>query len=68
MESKAGAPMSAGVDRKTILLKACYNMLKKQRDAGSVISPFEMTVFYDEAACDGYCLMEDIELELEIEP
>jgi len=50
-----------------ILLKACYDMLRKQKDAGYIVSPFEMTVFYDEAACDGYCLMEDIELELGIE-
>ena len=60
--------MSQPVDRKTILLRACYDMLKKQRDAGYVISPFETTVFYDEADCDGLCLMEDIESELGIEP
>jgi hypothetical protein len=52
-------------DRKIVLLKACYDMLKQIDDAGYVISPFETTVHYDEADCDGYCLMEDIELELE---
>lgn len=54
-------------DRKTILLKACYNMLMKQRDSSYVISPFETTVFYDGADCDGYCLMDDIEVELDLD-
>ena len=53
-----------GCARRTILLEACYDMLKKQKQAGYVISPFETTVFYDGADCDGLCLMEDIELEL----
>lgn len=52
-------------DRKITLLRACYTMLKKIESSPSVISPFETTVFYDEADCDGYCLMQDIELELE---
>jgi len=52
------------MDRKLILLKACYDMLQKIHDAPYVTSPFQTTVFYDEAACDGTCLMEDIEDEL----
>jgi len=52
-------------DRKDVLLRACHAMLKKCRDAGYVISPMETTVFYDGAECDGYCLMDDIENELE---
>jgi len=52
-------------DRKLILLKACYDMLKKQCDSIYVLSPFETTVHYDEADCDGYCLMDDIQHELE---
>ena len=59
--------MSQPLDRKMVLLRACYDMLKKQRNAGYVISPFETTVFYDEADCDGLCLMEDIESELDQE-
>ena len=51
--------------RAYVLLRACYDMLKKCESAGYVISPMETTVFYDEADCDGFCLMEDIELELE---
>jgi hypothetical protein len=51
--------------RKTTLLRACFDMLKKQRESRYVISPFETTVYYDGADCDGYCLMEDIASELE---
>ena len=51
-------------DRKTVLLKACLDMLKKCDDSHFVVSPMEVTVFYDDAECDGYCLMEDIEHEL----
>jgi len=52
-------------DRKITLLKACHEMLRKIGESRYGISPFETTVFYDEADCDGYCLMEDIEMELE---
>jgi hypothetical protein len=62
------AMASKRVDRKTVLLRACYDMLKQQQESHTVLSPFEMTVFYDDADCDGYCLIEDIELELGIEP
>jgi hypothetical protein len=54
-------------DRKEVLLRAAYDMLKKIRSAPYVISPFQTTVFYDEADCDGYCLMEDIAIELELD-
>lgn len=51
-------------DRKTVLLKACYDMLKKCEQSRVIISPLNTTVFYDDAECDGYCLMEDIDIEL----
>jgi len=51
-------------DRKTILLKACRDLLIKCRDSDYLISPMETTVFYDEADCDGFCLLDDIETEL----
>jgi hypothetical protein len=54
-------------DRKTVLLQACYDMIKKINEAPYVISPFETTVFYDDADCDGACLMEDIAAELDIQ-
>lgn len=52
------------MDRKTVLLKACYDMLKKCSEGLYATSPMEETVFYDGADCDGYCLMEDIKHEL----
>jgi hypothetical protein len=55
------------IDRKEVLLKACYDMFKKLDDSRYVFSPFETTVYYDEADCDGFCLMEDIAHELGIE-
>ena len=51
-------------DRKTILLRACKDMLEKIKDSPYVISPFETTVFYDGADCDGFCLLDDITTEL----
>ena len=52
------------MNRNQILLRAAYDMLKKCHDSDYVISPMETTVFYDEADCDGHCLMEDIASEL----
>ena len=51
-------------DRKITLLKACRDLLKKQEDAGYVLDLLSETVFYDDAECDGNCLLEDIETEL----
>lgn len=52
-------------DRKVTLLKACYALLRKCNEAGYVQDAMSTTVFYDGADCDGHCLMEDIEIELE---
>lgn len=54
-------------ERMEVLLRACYDMLKKCADSHYVISPTETTVFYDGTDCDGSCLIEDIAHELEIE-
>ena len=54
------------MDRKTILLKAAYELLKIQDDKGIVVNLLEEQVFYDDEFCDGYCLMDDIKLELDI--
>lgn len=51
-------------DRKVILLKAAYDLLNKQRQSRYVLDLLSETVFYDEADCDGHCLMDDIEIEL----
>jgi len=52
-------------DRKTILLKACRDLLKKQTKSSNVLDMLATTVTYDDAECDGLCLLEDIEIELE---
>ena len=53
--------------RKDVLLRACYDLLKKCDEGIYMKNSLEQTVFYDEADCDGLCLMEDIALELGIE-
>lgn len=55
-------------DRKTVLLRAAFDLLKKCDDSHYVLSATnEVTVFYDDAECDGTCLMEDIASELGID-
>jgi len=51
-------------DRKTILLKACLDLLEKQDKSDHVLELLSETVHYDDAECDGYCLMTDIKAEL----
>lgn len=47
--------------RAKTLLKSAYDLLKKQDDNYAVLNLLAETVFYDEAECDGSCLMDDIE-------
>ena len=47
------------------LLKATYDLLEKQKESPYVLNLLSETIFYDEAECDGSCLMEDIENLLE---
>lgn len=58
---KAQAPSP---QRHSVLLKAAHDLLMKQSRSGYVLNLLEQTVFYDEADCDGHCLMEDIASEL----
>lgn len=51
-------------DRKIVLLKAAYELLKKQERSTLVLNLLEETTRYDDADCDGRCLMQDIALEL----
>jgi hypothetical protein len=53
--------------RAEILLKACYDILKKCEQSHYVLDACSQTAFYDGTDCDGYCLMEDIAVELGIE-
>lgn len=54
-------------DRKDVLLKAAYDLLKAQDDSRTVLNLLEVTVPYDGTDCDGYCLMADICSELDLE-
>lgn len=54
------------VSRMETLLRATYNLLKKQEDTPHVLNMLETTVEYDGTECDGSCLMEDIACELGI--
>ena len=54
-------------NRKDILLKAAYDLLKKCNESHYVLNVLYETVFYDDAECDGYCLGNDIAIELGLE-
>jgi len=54
-------------DRKDILLRAAYDIIRKADLSRYVVSPTETEVFYDDAMCDGSCLMNDIAHELRID-
>jgi len=54
-------------DRKEILLRAAYDLIKRSQEGGYVQETQNILVRYDEADCDGNCLMEDIAIELDIE-
>lgn len=48
------------LQRARVLLKATHDLLKAANDM-YVEDALNILVHYDEADCDGYCLMEDIE-------
>lgn len=50
-------------DRAVTLLKAARDLLIEQKEAGVLIN-YPLTVHYDEAVCDGYCLLDDISAHL----
>lgn len=47
--------------RADVLLRACYEILKKCNQGPYVKDAMEQTAFYDDAECDGLCLMDDIQ-------
>lgn len=53
--------------RPEILLRASFDLLAKQRDSGYVLDLLGETAFYDDAECDGSCLMDDIASELDLD-
>lgn len=48
------------LNRARTLLKAAGILLKKQEDSNYVLNLLTETVYYDEAECDGACLLDDI--------
>lgn len=54
-------------DRKEVLLRAAYDLLTKCKRSRYVLNANETLIFYDEVECDGYCLREDIAIELDID-
>jgi hypothetical protein len=51
-------------DRKEILLRAAYDLLKRSTQDHFVREATSILTRFDDADCDGYCLMEDIAAEL----
>ena len=54
-------------NRKDVLLRAAFDMLRRSIDSPYIIETCEIETHYDGADCDGFCLMEDIAAELGIE-
>ena len=52
--------LQEALNRARTLLKAAGTLLKKQEDSNYVLNLLAETVYYDEAECDGSCLLDDI--------
>ena len=52
--------LQEALNRAKTLLKATGTLLKKQEDSNYVLNLLAETVYYDEAECDGSCLLDDI--------
>ena len=53
--------MHGALSRASTLLNAAHDLLKKQELSPYVLNMLAETVYYDEAECDGSCLIDDIE-------
>jgi len=53
--------LQQALDRAKVLLKATYDILRKQEESPYVLNVLATTAEYDGTECDGYCLEEDIE-------
>lgn len=56
-----------GAGRAAVLLKAAYDLLKQQENSRYVLDILTCHAHYDEADCDGHCLLDDIAAELGLE-
>lgn len=61
MEQRQLAKWLRELKRADTLLKATYDLLSKQHENYYVLNLLAETVYYDDAECDGDCLMEDID-------
>ena len=52
--------LQEALNRAKTLLKAAGTLLKKQEDSYYVLNLLAETIYYDEAECDGSCLLDDI--------
>ena len=55
------------MDRKEVLLRACYDLLMRQVESGYVLNLLDEIVHYDDTDVDGNCLLEGIHDELELD-
>lgn len=58
--------MEDRTERLEVLLRAAYELLRRQEESSYVLNLLSETVYYDGAECDGNCLMEDIAAELDL--
>ena len=65
--STLGFERSIKMDRKEVLLRACYDLLMRQVESGYVLNLLDEIIHYDDTDVDGTCLLEDIRYELELE-
>ncbi len=54
-------------NRKDVLLRAAHDLLQKCNEGMYVKSVLEETAEWDDATCDGYCLLDELKLELELD-
>lgn len=52
--------------RERVLLKAAYDILKQCDESPYVLDVLGVAAIWDDAECDGYCLMSEIEDLLDI--
>lgn len=50
----------SSVSRKDTLLRAAYDLIRRSTESPYVVETTRIYTHYDEADCDGYCLMQDI--------
>ncbi len=53
--------------RKEVLLQACYDILIQCEESYYVEDALSLIAHYDDADCDGSCLLDDISMELGID-